>query len=252
MKKLLLILCLSILFHGCSSKNGNTLTAGAVAVFDAANVLGNGTIPALGCANTTWNNLQNTSQAGVINCSSGDGLAGTGTAADPYRMIFNGTSTSVITNVISQAATYPDATWVVWVNPTNISSLQSILSIDDHLGSYNRALVIDSSSNWGAYKGTGIFSAATADANTWQHMVVVFSANNITVYKNGTPVSLGVAPTIRNTSHTLSIGKSAGGNFEFFQGAIAWIAVYPRAMTQAEVTSSCQSLMGRFTGVLCN
>jgi hypothetical protein len=252
MKNIFLILFLIVLSQGCSSKkNSDGVPAGALAIFDAANVLNTGAIPSPGCANTNWANTENSSQIGVINCTGADGLAGSGLAATPYRMVFNGVGTSIITNVSIQPATAPEATWIVWVNPSNISSFQHVLSIDDRLGSYNRALVINSS-DWEVFNGTGSFNAVAADPNTWQQIVVVFTPTNIILYKNGTPVSYGLAPTIHNTTQSLNIGKSAGGNFDYFQGAIAWVGIYQRALTQTEITNSCKAMMVRFTGVLCN
>lgn len=250
----IVLILISTWLQGCSVSKGTGSTsvpAGASATFDALNISGNHTIPTGGCSIATWVNTINSNQNGTLDCAGGGGFSGTGIATNPYRVEFNGTSTKVATNINLQPNTIPSTTWIIWVYPTS-TSFQQVLSIDDHMGAYNRSLVIQNS-NWAAYTGTTTsFEATSVDLNTWQQIALVYTANNIILYKNGTAFSRGSAPTINNTANTLAIGRSGGGLFDFFQGAIAWISIYPRALSQTEISSTCNALVARFNGVLCN
>lgn len=253
MKKMnILFISLFILLAACSSGNDSskTLPSGASAVFDAENPSGNRSIPATGCSLSTWVNTANTSANGTIDCSLGGGYAGNGIFTSPYRFEFNGTSTTINTSVNAQPSAMTTTTWIVWVNPSSLN-FSHILSIDNHLGAFNRSLVIQNS-NWSAFTGTNTtFEGPAADMNSWQHIAVVYKQTGITIYKNGTGVSYNVAPTINNTAQTLAIGHSAGGGFDYFAGAIAWVGIYPRELSAAEIKSSCRALANRFDAVVC-
>lgn len=249
---LFFLIVLSI-FQACSKVNGilSGTPSGAIAIFDADDVSGNGTIPAPGCSFSNWINSILSSQNATISCLFGGGFAGTGIFTSPYRIEFNGVSTYVATTINAQPVVMPESTWIVWVNPSALLP-SHILSIDDHVGSFNRALVIQNS-NWSVFTGTNTtFEAIGADINSWQQIAVVFTASNIILYKNGTPYSFGSAPTIKTTAQTFTIGKSAGGSFDFFSGAINWIGLYPRALTPTEISNSCRALANRFDAVICN
>lgn len=257
MKKInLVFLGFLIIFSSisCSNNKGDSsqsLPGGASATFDAENPNGDRSVPNAGCSITTWVNSINSSQNGIIDCAQGGGFAGSGIFTSPYRFEFNGTSTSIGTTVNAQPSTMPSATWIAWVNPGNLN-FQHILSIDDHSGSYNRSLLIQNS-NWSAFTGTNTtFEATSADMNTWQHIAVVYTPTTVTLYKNGTPYTFGGTPAVVNTSQTIAIGRSGAGGFDYFNGSIAWVAVYPRALAKGEITSSCKALANRFDAVICN
>lgn len=246
-----LTLCSVIL--GCSKVDSiiSAIPSGATAIFDADDVAGNGTIPAAGCSFSTWINTVFNSQNGTLSCNFGGGFAGTGIFTSPYRIEFNGNSTYVATSINAQPNVMPESTWIAWVNPSSLIS-GHILSIDNHAGAFNRALLIQNS-NWSVFTGTATtFEAVAADVNSWQQIAVVFTASSIKLYKNGTPYSFGSAPTVNSTIQTFTIGKSAGGSFDYFTGSLNWVALYPRALTQTEITNSCKALANRFDAVICN
>jgi hypothetical protein len=256
MKKVLstfLIVLIGFLL-GCSPghKPTSILPGGAIATFDANNVLGNGTIPNVGCANTTWVNLDNSSKNGTIACSAGGGYAGMGSVIDPRRMEFNGTDISVATAISATPADMPSSTWIIWAYPTSVNvTPQQLLSIKNTAGIVNRAVVLDSS-YWSVYTGGSVFNAVAADGNTWQHIAVVFTPTDITLYKNGNAFNYGLAPVITNNAQPFTIGRSASGNVDFYQGSIGWVAIYPRALTPTEISNSCNQLASRYYGAICN
>jgi hypothetical protein len=247
------ILLIIILFQGCSKGHDvrSLIPAGATATFDANNILGNGTYPTLGCANTSWVNLENNTKNGTIACTSGGGYAGIGSLIDPRRVVFNGTDISVATSINAQPSVMPSSTWIIWAYPTNMNDPQQLLSIDSNTGITNRALALDNGS-WSVYTGAGDFIATTADGNAWQQIAVVFTPTSITLYKNGNAFSHGLGIVTTNTIQNFTIGKSAGANVDFYEGAIGWIAVYPRALTPEEISNSCKQLAYRYNGAFCN
>lgn len=255
MKNLILFVFLLSLLTSCSNSSGGgsskSLPGGSTATFDAENANGDRSIPSTGCSISTWVNTSNNSLNGNLDCSFGGGFAGNGIFTSPYRFEFNGTSTVVTTNINPQPNTMSSTTWMAWVYPTS-TTLQHVLSIDNHSGAFNRALVIQNS-NWSAFTGTSTsFESHSVDLNQWQHVAVVYTPSGITVYKNGTAASSGSAPTINNTAQTFTIGRSAAGGWDYFQGAIAWVAVYPRELGKNEIQSSCRALANRFDAILCD
>lgn len=255
MKNLILFVFLLSLITSCSNSSGGgsskSLPGGATATFDAENANGDRSIPSTGCSISTWVNTSNNSSNGNLDCSLGGGFAGNGIFTSPYRFEFNGTSTVVTTNINPQPNTMSSTTWMAWVYPTS-TTLQHVLSIDNHSGAFNRALVIQNS-NWSAFTGTSTtFESHSVDLNQWQHVAVVYTPSGITVYKNGTAASFGSAPTINNTAQTFTIGRSAAGGWDYFQGAIAWVAVYPRELGKNEIQSACRALANRFDAIVCD
>jgi hypothetical protein len=80
---------------------------------------------------------------------------------------------------------------------------------------------------------------------------VTFSTSNITLTRNGDKASFGSAPTYADTANVFTIGRSAGGAFDYFDGDIAWVAVYPRILSKDEIKDTCLALVGRFSGAKC-
>nr|BDT29911.1 LamG domain-containing protein [Bacteriovorax sp. HI3] len=255
MKKLILSVFLLSLITSCSNSSGSgsskSLPGGASATFDAENANGDRSIPSTGCSISTWVNTSNSALNGSLDCSMGGGFAGNGIFTSPYRFEFNGTSTVVTTSINARPSALSSTTWMAWVYPTS-TTFQHVLSIDNHSGSYNRALVIQNS-NWSAFTGTSTtFESHSIDVNQWQHIAVVYTPSGITVYKNGTASSYGSAPTINNVANTFTIGRSAGGAWDYFQGSIAWVAVYPRELGKSEIQSACRALANRFDAIVCD
>lgn len=218
-------------------------------ILDANDFSGTGVAPASACAATTWSDRTGNGNNGTLTCGTG-GFAGSGVPASPYAVSFDGANTSVLTNLNTQAAAMPNTSWMAWVNPGN-TSLQHILSIDNHGGAFNRALVINGGS-FEAFTGTATsFTSTTINQSQWQQIAVVYTPTDIVIYRNGRAFARGSAPTIQATAQTLTIGRSAGGAFDFFVGSINWVGVYNRELTPLEISISCRAMQGRFTSLVC-
>ncbi|MBY0415555.1 MAG: LamG domain-containing protein [Bdellovibrionales bacterium] len=250
---LVLILTLAALIQGCAQKENKLIPKDANAIFDAENMLGLNSIPTTGCTTTSWVNLVNSAFNGAFTCINGNsGFEGNGSTTLPYKVTFNGSGTYVSTNIDQQPTNQESVTWIIWVYPTDLTlATQSLLSIDDHNGAYNRALLINNGM-FTVYNGVGSFSPVAATLNTWQQIVVTFTPSSITLYKNNQAFPMGFAPVIKNTAQTLQIGKSGAGSFDFFKGSIAWIGLFNRALTAKEIKDSCTSLVNKFAGAACS
>ena len=226
------------------------LPTGASMILDAYDFSGNSTNPASACAVTTWADKSGNGNNGTLTCGTG-GFTGAGNQASPFAVNFDGANTGVTTSLNVQAAAMPNSTWIAWVNPSN-TSLQHIMSADNHAGAFNRSLVINSGS-FEAFTGTATnFTGTTIDQSQWQQIAVVYTPTDIIIYKNAAPFARGTAPTIQATAQTFTIGRSAGGAFDFFSGAINWVAVYPRALTAVEISVACKAVQLRFNLSSCN
>ena len=166
--------------------------------------------------------------------------------------MFDGASTYAAGSFSPQPSTTPNATWIAWVKPT-ASNFSHILSIDDHGGAFNRSLLTNTDYLIFDGIGPGWDTNSTVTNASWQFVAVTFSATNLSMTKNGNKVSYGVVPTYTDTVNPFTIGKSAGvGSFDFFNGSVAWVAVYPRVLTDDEIHETCHALKDRFSGAVCD
>lgn len=240
-------------FWGNSNRNSasNSISDGASLIFDASTLTG-ASSPGGTCSFSSWKDSSGSGNNGTIYCAGGGGFSGSGIPADPYKIVFSG-STSVTTLLDAQSNRLSSSTWIAWIKPT-FSSFQQILSIDDHIGNFNRSLLIDGSSgDFGVYNPfNSIWTTRPVDVGVWQFVAVTFTPTDIVFTKNGTFINLGVPPNYPSSAQKFTIGRSAAGLFDFFTGGIAWIAVYPRALTPLEINNTCKALLPMFSGASCN
>ncbi|HSH01807.1 MAG TPA: LamG-like jellyroll fold domain-containing protein [Anaerolineae bacterium] len=131
-----------------------------------------------------------------------------------------------------------------WIQPDDVSALQRLVSSgrDNSNGGIG----------FGLYGGNFIFTTygvkdyigtANLKADLWQHVAVVFDNNyDAHFYINGDWQSTvtGSAPAIVNSDDPLYIGvnQETNGTFnQFYRGEMDELAVYGRAMSQAEINS---------------
>lgn len=208
-----------------------------------------------GCGTTTWGDSSGNGNDGTLVGCTGLGWQGTGSLADPYRLNFDGTNLNVTTSLDVDATAMPESTWIAWVRPTRLNhgSEQQILSIDDDAGAFNRSVRLKpSTSQWSLYADPATtWEPANAIVDVWQQVAVVFTATGMKFYKNGTEYSYGGTPTFpTSTNLFLSIGASNNGAADRFAGDLAWVGVYARALTAAEIIAACLAIQGRFSDTI--
>lgn len=225
-----------------------SIPSGASLIFDMKSLAGSGS-----CTTTSLNDDSGGGNTGTLHCASGGGFAGTGTSADPYRVNFDGAHTYISTNFDAQSGTLPATTWLAWMRPSN-TNFSHVLSLDNHGGAFNRALVIDNGSGqYGVFHpSTTWTSGLSVSTGQWELVAVVFTATDITLYRGGSNADFGSAPSYVDTVQKFTIGRSAGGSFDYFTGDIGWVGVYPRALSASEINQVCLALQSRYAGSSCN
>jgi hypothetical protein len=267
MKKLLSVLCLFLVSCGeplnfdpkveTVTKRRPVLVPGMILYFDASFVDGEYGIPPTPCGVTQWTDLSGYNNHGALSnfaCNASSGFVGTGIPTDPYRLEFDGTNGEIRTNLDVQPSTLSSTTWEGWIYPTSINngSRQTIFSADD--GGYDRTLLIEvGTDKLSAFRGrNAVYQATALTPNVWQHVAVVYTSSDVLVYLNGqkftSPQSFGGSG---NSNSRLSLGFNPGYG-ENFNGSIAYLTVYDRALSDAEITKRCVDLQDRFDGAVCH
>lgn len=147
--------------------------------------------------------------------------------------LLDGADDYVETALDVQPSARPTSTWEAWVFPTRSGGRQQILSADD--GGYDRSVLVEGT-HFGVFTGWGVWTPVTMSFNEWQHFAVVFSPTNIVFYKNGERYAYDGVPAGQDSRNALQIGRNPGFG-EYFQGRIDEVAVYDRALSDAEVRS---------------
>ncbi|NUR93785.1 MAG: hypothetical protein HOV67_00860 [Kribbellaceae bacterium] len=95
-----------------------------------------------------------------------------------------------------------------------------------------------------------VHAATAAATGTWTHLVGTFDAatGKMTLYVNGTAAATGTNTTPFASTGPLAIGRGKynGANTDYFNGNIADVRVYPRAVTATEASNLYNS--GSVTG----
>ena len=130
----------------------------------------------------------------------------------------------------------------VWVSPRRTGpgddevhkGRRQILSSDD--GDFDRSLGVRYG-YWEIFMGGGNWQNTTVlvDINAWQHVAVVFGTSEVKFYKNGELVASLLFSGFGSTVYPLTIGNSAGGWNEFFDGIIDDVRIYSRALSDSEI-----------------
>ncbi len=94
---------------------------------------------------------------------------------------------------------------------------------------------------------TGGYINNSVDLNTWQHFAVTHSGLTATFYKNG--VSIGSSTNIIGATNIANMTANIGNSLlsdRAFDGKIATVRVYDRALSAAEISQLYNSTKGRY------
>jgi hypothetical protein len=168
-------------------------------------------------------------------------------SANEGSIVFDGTNDIVNTSYVSPN-TY---TFCAWFRTDVVSSgYKNIISI--RTPNYSLLLLDDNTPNLGFWTndglGGGALSTPTIQINTWYNVAFVRAGNNLSggykAYLNS--ISYGSANTGNwSTTATLHVGGRTDST-QFFNGNIAQVQIYNRALSQAEITQNFQATRGRF------
>lgn len=156
---------------------------------------------------------------------------------------FNGVDDNVkVSSLDISPGVYPTVTAMAWVYPTSTGeggqgSRRFVFGTDD--GGWDRGLLMQST-NWRVgtgNDGTDYWdTGATVDLNTWQHLAIVYDAEDIKFYKDGVEYSYGSPGDVGAGNPFLIIGGyPIADRARFFKGIIDEACVYDRALNGDEI-----------------
>ena len=198
---------------------------------------------------TTLTDLSSTGTTGVLTNGTAYSSANGGTlvfdAVDDYVEL-NTTMSSMVGDI-----SYSRLAWVK-INSNRPAGGVTVGSscIIGHNDAYGFGLQIDSGNfvNFGL-RSTGNYDGATALAlNTWYHAAgVKIGGSSSFIYVNGVQDGTSTSPTsILTPVATMRIGYGPGRNPAPFDGSIAVVQIYNRALSAEEVAQNFAAHRGRY------
>jgi PKD repeat protein/uncharacterized protein YcfJ len=190
-----------------------------------------------------------TDSAGVDDTTVGTGATrgtagalqdGSGNAATT----FNGTNSSVTVSptLLWAPQAFSMETWFRTSATGKIAGFGNRASGDS--SNYDRHLYVDSNGrlNFGVYDGTNsqlVTNATSVRDNQWHHAVGTFEKGTMALYVDGRRVGVrsGVSGAQRYWGYWRVGGDTSWSGNKYFNGAIDDFAIYPKALTAAQVDS---------------
>jgi RHS repeat-associated protein len=193
-------------------------------------------------ADASGNNNTAASQAYVTNGASGPI---TGDSSHSLSVGLDGAAGYLTSQIASAGGTSGDAgvTWEAWIKPTSVTGTQDIYRKWDY-GGYFRLQgnqLAAGIGNGGSSELSPGVSSGTVSAGVWSHVAVTYNASSgaLTYYINGVSAGGGTigAGQVGGNSFAPTVGAywSGASAGEFFGGNIADVAMYPTALSQAQI-----------------
>jgi hypothetical protein len=108
-----------------------------------------------------------------------------------------------------------------------------------HIGLSNDRFV------YGGYGAGDYYSSAGILPNTWYYAVGTYDGSTQLLYINGELVATGTSQTLATVESTAQIGRQVNAG-QYWNGQIAKVAIYNRALSATEVKQNFNALRGRF------
>jgi hypothetical protein len=97
------------------------------------------------------------------------------------------------------------------------------------------------------YWGNFTQSSTVLATNTWYHIVIVYDGTtNHYVYVNGVQVGFSSTPTLNTSNTPIYIGTAVTTSWGAFDGKIAALRIYNRALSSIDITNNFNVLKSRF------
>jgi len=207
------------------------VTSGLTLLFDA------GFTPSYPKSGTSWTDLSFSGNNATL--YSGP----TYNSSDGGSVVFDGTDDFCLAGLGLEIT--GNLTVTAWVRPTSFANQGNIVSKAANFG--YRMRFQSTGTFWMYSNGNTITSPSAYTINNWFHTVGVFSSTGLRMYINGSLVqSNGTAFT---PSYYTASSFIVGGNSttqELFQGRIANVSVYNRALSATEVLQNYNAQKARF------
>ena len=212
------------------------VTSGLVLHLDAGNPF---SYPATGVG-TKWTDLSGNNNHGTLT----NGVSYT----DNNRgaLVFDGVDDYV--NCLAQSS--GSFTQSGWIKTNNVSTYRSIVSWGEHSSQKDRTLWLEASTGRPAlYFYTTIDNMITGTKNcadnNWHYVVGTWDGTTGKVYVDGYLENSGSLTASAYTYSSTNIGRNISGAYNF-NGNIAQVSIYNRALTAAEVSQNYEALKGRY------
>lgn len=134
-----------------------------------------------------------------------------------------------------------------WFNASIVSGDRGIVLTDD--GGWDKGFEINNGA-FAIHVGTALAgTGVSASADTWYYGFLTYTNSSISFYVNGVNVwNYGAGPGA-STGSTVEIGRAyfnGGAGSRFFQGKIAQVSIYNRALTASEILQNYNATKSRF------
>ena len=133
-----------------------------------------------------------------------------------------------------------------WVKFNSVAA-NAVISIGGQSASQLYELMAYSNNAIEHYWGNFTQSSTVLATNTWYHIVIVYDGTtNHYIYINGVQVGISATPTLNTTNTPIYIGPAVTTTWGAFDGKIAALRIYNRALTLSDVTNNFNVLKTRF------
>lgn len=158
---------------------------------------------------------------------------------------FNGTSSVVTVADSASLKITGNLTICGWINLTSTAGTQMIfekgnsdsIANQDYVLAISGGVVVGVVSNGTTNKEAD--GATSLSTGTWYHVALVFvPSTSVTVYLNGKQDgqnTTSIIASIQSTTHAAAIGRDGSASSRWFSGAIDDLAIFSRALSQAEL-----------------
>jgi len=133
-----------------------------------------------------------------------------------------------------------------WVKFNSVAG-NAVISIGGQSASQLYELMAYSNNLIEHYWGNFTQSSTVLATNTWYNIVIVYDGtNNHYIYINGVQVGFSATPTLNTSNTPIYIGPAVTTTWGAFDGKIAALRIYNRALTSSDVTNNFNVLKIRF------
>jgi len=133
-----------------------------------------------------------------------------------------------------------------WVK-FNAVSANAVISIGGQANAQLYELMAYSNNLIEHYWGNFTQSSTVLATNTWYHVVILYDGTtNHYIYINGVQVGFSSTPSLNTSNTPIYIGPAVTTSWGAFDGKIAALRIYNRALTPTEVTANFNAIKTRF------
>lgn len=178
-------------------------------------------------------------------CGTLTGLTFAGTGSSEY-FNFPGTNSAAITNISHLQWGAGPRTVISWVMTNTITGWAQIFGFGTATSNAASGMAISSGSKWATFQhNTASYEDGTPVAYTWTHVAMTQAASAVYIYINGAQTYSNTGITITANSGTAYIGANFA-DAEKWNGRIAQLLFYNRALTVTEILQHYNSTRGRY------